>query len=182
MKFFDDDGKKGWFERGRNRPRIREELPILPLRNTVIYPGVVIPLTIGRESSLRLIDDAVEADRIIGIVGQRDPDVDDPDSSELYSMGTAVQILRVMKVSEDSKNLIAHVQGLQRLRVVRYVQRRPYLRARVQLIEERPDEDLESRTLFSSLQESALRIIELSPHIPQEVSAVVQNMLSLIHI
>ncbi len=176
MKFFDDDGKKGWFERGRNRPRIREELPILPLRNTVIYPGVVIPLTIGRESSLRLIDDAVEADRIIGIVGQRDPDVDDPDSSELYSMGTAAQILRVMKVSEDSKNLIAHVQGLQRLRVVRYVQRRPYLRARVQLIEERPDEDLESRTLFSSLQESALRIIELSPHIPQEVSAVVQNM------
>ncbi len=176
MKFFDDDGKKGWFERGRSRPRIREELPILPLRNTVIYPGVVIPLTIGRESSLRLIDDAVEADRIIGIVGQRDPDVDDPDSSELYSMGTAAQILRVMKVSEDSKNLIAHVQGLQRLRVVRYVQRRPYLRARVQLIEERPDEDLESRTLFSSLQESALRIIELSPHIPQEVSAVVQNM------
>lgn len=176
MKFFDDDGKKGWFERGRNRPRIREELPILPLRNTVIYPGVVIPLTIGRESSLRLVDDAIEADRIIGIVGQRDPDVDDPDSSELYSMGTAAQILRVMKVSEDSKNLIAHVQGLQRLRVVRYVQRRPYLRARVQLIEERPDEDIESRTLFSSLQESALRIIELSPHIPQEVSAVVQNM------
>ncbi len=176
MKFFDDDGKKGWFERGRNRPRIREELPILPLRNTVIYPGVVIPLTIGRESSLRLVDDALEGDRIIGIVGQRDPDVDDPDSSELYSMGTAAQILRVMKVSEDSKNVIAHVQGLQRLRVVRYVQRRPYLRARVQLIEERPDEDLETRTLFLSLQESALRIIELSPHIPQEVSAVVQNM------
>ncbi|MCB9639248.1 MAG: endopeptidase La [Myxococcales bacterium] len=176
MKFFDDDGKKGWFDRGRNRPRIREELPILPLRNTVIYPGVVIPLTIGRESSLRLVDDALEGDRIIGIVGQRDPDVDDPDSSELYSMGTAAQILRVMKVSEDSKNLIAHVQGLQRLRVVRYVQRRPYLRARVQLIEERNEEDAESKALFGSLQESALRIIELSPHIPQEVSAVVQNM------
>jgi ATP-dependent Lon protease len=176
LKFFDDDGKKGWFEKGRSRPRIREELPILPLRNTVIYPGVVIPLTIGRESSLRLIEDALASDRIIGIVGQRDPEVDDPDSTELYSMGTAASILRVMKVSEDSPNLLAHVQGLQRLRVVRYTQRRPYLRARIQLIEERPENEPEIKALFTSLQEHALRIIELSPHIPQEVAAVVQNM------
>ena len=176
MTFFNDDGKKGWFDRGRGRARIREELSVLPLRNTVIYPGVVIPLTIGRESSLRLIDDAMEGDRMIGIVGQRNPDVDDPEGRELYAMGTAAQILRVMKVSEDSRNLIVHVQGLQRLRVLRYTQRRPYLQAHIQLIDERTSQDAELQSLFHNLREVALRIIELSPHIPQEVSNVVQNM------
>lgn len=176
MRFFDDDGKKGWFDRGKGRPKLREELPILPLRNTVIYPGVVIPLTIGRESSLRLVDDALEKDKIIGIVGQRDPDIDDPEGNELFNIGTAAQILRIVKVSEDSRNLIAHVQGLQRLRVVRYTQRKPYLKAKVQLIEEQLEDDRELHSLFASLRESSLQIVELSPHIPQEVSSVIQQM------
>lgn len=176
MRFFDDDGKKGWFDRGRGRPKIHEELPILPLRNTVIYPGVVIPLTIGRESSLRLLDDALEKDKVIGIVGQVDPDVDDPEGDELFNLGTAAQILRIMKVNEDSRNLIAHVQGLQRLQVVQYVQRKPYLKAKIHLIDELIEEDLELHSLFKNLRESALKIIELSPHIPQEVSSVIQQM------
>ena len=176
MKFFDDDGKKGWFDRGRNRTRIREELPILPLRNTVIYPGVMIPLTIGRESSLRLLGDALEGDKIIGIVGQRDPDIDDPSGAELYSMGTAAQVLRVMKISEDSRNLIAHVQGIRRLKVLRYVTRRPYLKARVELVDTINEDSIEVHSLFKSLKEQALKIVELSPHIPQEVSRVIRDM------
>jgi ATP-dependent Lon protease len=176
VRFFDDDGKKNWFDRGRGKLKIREELPILPLRNTVIYPGVVIPLTIGRESSLRLVDDALEKDKVIGIVGQRDPDTDDPEGNELFTLGTAAQILRIMRVSDESRNLIAHVQGLQRLRIVQYTQRRPYLKANIQLIEEQVEEGNELNRLFKSLRESALQIVDLSPHIPQEVSSVIQQM------
>ncbi len=176
MRFFDDNGKKGWGERGKGRPKIREELPILPLRNTVIYPGVVVPLTIGRPSSLHLIEEALSKDKIIGIVGQRDPENDSPEGTDLFSMGTVAQISRVLRPTESSKNVIAHVQGIQRMRVTQYTQKHPHLTAQIQLIEERVDESPELRTLFNSLRSSALQIVELSTHIPQEVSQVIQQM------
>ncbi|TNE44197.1 MAG: endopeptidase La [Deltaproteobacteria bacterium] len=163
-------------ERGKSRLKIREEIPILPLRNTVIYPGVVVPLTIGRPSSLRLIEDALAADKIIGIVGQRDPDNDSPEGNDLFTMGTVAQISRVLRPNESTSNVIAHVQGIQRMRVNRFTQKRPYLKAHVQLIDERYEDSPELRTLFNSLRASALQIVELSNHIPQEVSQVIQQI------
>lgn len=177
MRFFDDHGKKGWGDRNKGRPAVGEELAILPLRNTVIYPGVVVPLTIGRPSSLQLIEDALKKDKIIGIVGQRDPDNDAPEGHDLFSVGTVAQISRVIRHNDSSNSMTAHVQGMQRMHITKYTQRLPYLKAQIQVLEEnRWDESADFRSLFVGLKNSALQIVEYSSHIPQEVSQVIQQI------
>ena len=109
--------------------RIPSELPILPLRGVVVYPMMWLPLTVGQPRSIRLVDDAVVEDRIIGLVTSRNPETDEPAPDQLYEVGTAAIVHRLLKAPDGTVRLI--VQGLERIRIGPYVQQTPYLRAHV---------------------------------------------------
>ena len=117
-----------------NVEAIPTELAILPLKGTVIYPGLAVPLIIGRERSIRLIDDALGGDKVIGVVTQKDPKVQDPAPEEMYEIGTAVSILKMVKVSERDIRVV--VQGIARIKIEHFLTNDPYYIAQVTHIEE----------------------------------------------
>src|SRR6476659_6121908 len=112
-----------------NKEDIPQVLPILPLRNSVFFPGGVLPLAVGRQKTIALIKDAVRDDQVIGVVTQRKAEEEDPGASDLYAMGTVARIVKLLKMGEDNYSLV--VQGLARFRVLDLVQETPYLKARV---------------------------------------------------
>jgi len=109
--------------------KIPEHIPILPLRNTVLFPGVVIPITVGREKSIKLIQDANKKDKIIGVIAQKDIDVEDPTKDDLNKVGTVAHVLKVLKMPDESTTVI--IQGKSRFTVLEYVQTEPYFKAKV---------------------------------------------------
>src|SRR5689334_23389211 len=113
-----------------NKEDIPQVLPILPLRNSVFFPGAVLPLAVGRQKTIALIKDAVRDDQVIGVVTQRRAEEEDPGAADMYSMGTVARIVKLLKMGEDNYSLV--VQGLARFRVLDLVQENPYLKARVQ--------------------------------------------------
>src|SRR4030042_703117 len=115
------------------------ELPILPVRDTVLFPNAILPLTVGRESSLQLINELKEDERFIAVVAQRDPRVDNPQAVDLYQIGTAAFIHKIIKLPNQS--LFVFVEGLQRIAVLEVVQQEPYLRARVQQLSDGTPEE-----------------------------------------
>ena len=110
-----------------NKDDIPQVLPILPLRNSVFFPGGVLPLAVGRQKTIALIKDAVRDDQLIGVVTQRRAEEEDPGASDLYAMGTVARIVKLLKMGEDNYSLV--VQGLARFRVLDLVQETPYLKA-----------------------------------------------------
>ena len=111
-----------------NKEDIPAVLPILPLRNSVFFPGGVLPLAVGRQKTIALIKDAVRDDQVIGVVTQRKAEEEDPGAADLHQMGTVARIVKLLKMGEDNYSLV--VQGLARFRVVELVQEHPYLKAR----------------------------------------------------
>ena len=116
-----------------------EELAILPLKGTVIYPGLALPLIIGRERSIQLIDDALTGEKTIGVVTQKDPKIEEPREDEMYSFGVAVSILKMVRVSE--KDIRVVVQGISRIKIEQFVTNDPYYRAKIIQIEENEEDD-----------------------------------------
>src|SRR3954454_10329992 len=116
-----------------NKEDIPQVLPILPLRNSVFFPGGVLPLAVGRQKTIALIKDAVRDDQVIGVVTQRRAEEEDPGGSDLYSMGTVSRIVKLIKMGEDNYSLV--VQGFARFRVLELVQESPYLKALVDAVE-----------------------------------------------
>ena len=112
---------------------IPEVLPVLPLKDTVIYPHIIVPLLITREEYVKLIDDALSADRLVAAVASKE-EVETPEPEQIYDIGTAAAIIRMLKLPDGSMQLF--VQGVQRIRIVKYVERQPYLKARVEKVEE----------------------------------------------
>jgi len=110
------------------------ELPILPVRETVLFPNAILPLTVGRENSLRLINDLKENEKFIGVVAQRDPRVDNPQPVDLFQIGTAAFVHKIIKL--PSQSLFIFVEGLQRIAVEQVIQAEPYLRARVKTLQD----------------------------------------------
>ncbi|MEZ7887208.1 MAG: endopeptidase La [Flavobacteriales bacterium] len=156
-----------------------KSLPILPLRNTVLFPGVVIPITVGRDSSVQLIKDANKGDKIIGVVSQKDENVENPTFSDLNTTGTVAQIMKMLKMPDGNTTVI--LQGKKRLQLKELIQEEPYLRAE---IVEFPD--IKSTTsknkikaLKASLKDSAEQIVKLSPQIPSEAAFAIKNIESL---
>jgi ATP-dependent Lon protease len=151
------------------------QLPILPLRNTVLFPGVVLPITIGRDASLQLVKDASEQDRLIGVVAQRSPDAAPLSSGDLYEVGTVAEILKLVKMPDGSKSII--IQGKRRFRVGEYVATEPYFTATVEPLPdaEAPD-TLEIEALMRSIKELAVEIVRLAPHIPSEAADAIENI------
>lgn len=156
--------------------KVPELLPLLPLRNTVLFPGVVIPITVGREKSIRLIKEAYRKDRIIGTVAQVDPDTDDPGIKDLFRVGTVAQIIRILEMPDDTTSVI--IQGKKRFHIESVVSEEPYFVARtLSLSDAKPAvRDQEFEAIVGSLKDLSLRIIKLSANIPPETSFAVKNI------
>jgi ATP-dependent Lon protease len=163
-------------EESLGKTDIPESMPLLPLRNTVMFPGVIIPISVGRDKSLKLIKEAYRSDKIIGTVAQKDPEADDPGFKELYKTGTAAQIIRILEMPDGSTSVI--IQGKKRIKIDKLVKEDPYIIATVHPLEDsKPDmKNPEFEAIVGSLKDLSLRIIKLSSNIPPEASFAVRNI------
>ncbi|HVP56599.1 MAG TPA: endopeptidase La [bacterium] len=156
------------------QPKIPAELGIIPLRDTVIFPYMIAPLVIGRTRSLRLVDEASNGDRIVGLATQTRPDTESPSPADLHAIGTAATILKMLKFPDGSTRIL--VQGLSRVRIKTYSQQEPFLRAKVEAVPEMPDGGVEIQALLRSISDIFGKIVSLSPHLPDELQVAVMNI------
>ncbi len=162
-------------EEEMNNEQTPDILSILPLRNTVLFPGVVIPITVGRDKSIKLIKDAYRGDRIIGVVSQRDVGIEDPTFEQLNQIGTVALIIKMLQMPDGNTTVI--IQGKQRFRLNEEVQSDPYIKSSIHKFEEvRPKTDKEFKALMASIKEMAMEIIQLSPNIPSEAGIAIKNI------
>ena len=163
-------------EEQMNNEQMPEIVSVLPLRNTVLFPGVVIPITVGRDKSIKLIKDAYASDRIIGVVSQKDVSVEDPKLSDLNNIGTIAQILRMLRMPDGNTTVI--IQGKRRFEIGDVVQDEPYLKAKVEAFSDVPNiqKDEEFTAIVDSLKDISMAIIEQSPNIPSEASFAIRNI------
>jgi ATP-dependent Lon protease len=158
-----------------NKEILPETLPILPLRNTVLFPGVVIPITVGRDKSINLIKDAHKGTKMVGVVAQTNADIEDPEFSDLHKVGTVAQIIKMLRMPDGSTTVI--IQGKKRFRLAECVQSEPYFVAKITSFDEdKMDMNENSTALISSIKDLANQIISLSPHIPTEASIALKNI------
>ncbi len=151
-----------------------QTLSILPLRNVVAYPGTVTPLAIGREQSRQLILDATPNKTIIGLVAQKNPDKDLPGSNDIYRIGTAATILKTIKMPQGPIHVVVHALG--RFRIKKFITNEPYLLAEVEPLEVKVRYTKKLQALMVSVRQSANRVIELSPNVPEEASVLLENI------
>ncbi len=154
--------------------KIPEEIPILPLRDTVIYPYMVSPLFVARPKSIQLIEDVLNGNRILGLVAQKKAEIEDPKPSDLFDYGTAATILKMLKLPDGTMRVL--VQGLSRIQVIDYLQMTPYLKARVRPLEDIIKEGLELEALAKNVSIQFQKIISLVPHLPDELQIAVMNI------
>ncbi|MEH6656723.1 endopeptidase La [Leeuwenhoekiella marinoflava] len=159
-----------------NREELPETLPILPLRNTVLFPGVVIPITAGRDMSIDLINEANKGSKIIGVVSQKDETVENPSADDINTTGVVARILRVLKMPDGNVTVI--IQGKKRFNVAEVITEKPYLVATVREVPEiRPEKNsAEFKAIIESIKEQALQIIKQSPNIPSEAGFAIKNI------
>jgi len=158
--------------------QLPELLPILPLRNTVIFPGVVAPITAGRDKSLRLIKNIKEDQKFVGMIAQRDSDTEDPGQAEVFPTGTLAQIVKSFKMPDGNTTII--IQGKKRFRILDWVETEPYNMAKVEFLPEfvPAEDDAEFTVLMDSIKDIAAKLIQESPHIPSEAQAALDNIKS----
>ncbi|MDP4248486.1 MAG: endopeptidase La [Bacteroidota bacterium] len=154
---------------------IPQELPILPLRNTVLFPGVVLPITVGRDKSIKAVNDAYKTDKLIGVLAQKDSGVEDPAIHELVEVGTIARIIKVIKMPDGGTTVI--LQGKRRFKVGAMTTDDPYFKATVVLLqEEEAPRDQDFEAYVSNIKDLASQIIQLSPNIPTEASIILKNI------
>ena len=165
-------------EEQMNRESLPETLPVLPLRNTVLFPGVVIPITAGRDKSINLIKDANNGSKTIGVVSQKDENVENPGLEDINTVGTVARILRVLQMPDGNTTVI--IQGKKRFKIDAVLTEKPYLTAKVsEAAEERPDEkESEFEAIIDSIKELAFKIIKDNPNIPSEATFAIKNIQS----
>ncbi|MBC7417745.1 MAG: endopeptidase La, partial [Pedobacter sp.] len=152
-----------------------ETLSILPLRNTVLFPGVVIPITVGRDKSIKLVKEAYKGNKIIGVVSQKDVSIEDPTFDQLNRVGTVANVIKLLQMPDGNTTVI--IQGKQRFNLVEEVQGDPYIKAVVQKFEDaKVKPGKEFKTLIASIREISAQIIQLSPNIPSEASIALKNI------
>src|SRR6218665_206742 len=163
-------------EEEMNNEELPVSLPILPLRNTVLFPGVVIPISAGRDKSIKLINDANAGGKIIGVVSQINEEDEDPSKDDIHKIGTVARILRVLKMPDGNVTVI--LQGKKRFEIDEVVSEEPYMTATIkEVAEERPDEsDSEFTAILDSVKELAIQIIKESPNIPSEATFAIKNI------
>jgi len=165
-------------EEEMNNEGLPETLPILPLRNTVLFPGVVIPITAGRDKSIKLIKDANNGSKVIGVVAQKDEKTENPGVNDIHTLGTVARILRVLQMPDGNTTVI--IQGKKRFEVAEILTEKPYITATVrETKEERPAKDgQEFLAIIESIKDLALKIIRDNPNIPSEASFAIKNIQS----
>ncbi len=163
-------------EEEMNKEETPLELPILPIRNTVLFPGVVLPITVGRDKSIKLVQEAYKGDRIIGVVSQKDQTIEDPVFEDLNQIGTVAKIVRLLKMPDGSTTVI--IQGKKRFELLELVNDEPYFKAKVSEFPEiKPKRALKAfEALVASLKDLALQIIKQSPNIPSEAAFAIKNI------
>jgi len=163
-------------EEEMNNEQLPASLSILPLRNMVLFPGVVIPITAGRDKSIRLINDANAEGKVIGVVAQKDERVEEPGAADIHTVGTVARILRVLKMPDGNTTVI--IQGKKRFEIDEVTEEQPYLKATIrEFAEERPQEgDGEFSTIIESIKDLAIQIIKESPNIPTEATFAIKNI------
>jgi len=158
-----------------NKEDIPQVLPILPLRNSVFFPGGVLPLAVGRQKTIALIKDAVRDEQVIGVVTQRRAEEEDPGAADLYTVGTVARVVKLLKMGEDNYSLV--VQGLARFKVLELVQETPYLKARIEPVEDKTlTDDVEVEALAINLKKLAREVIELMPELPAAATELVESI------
>jgi ATP-dependent Lon protease len=159
-----------------NNELLPESLPILPLRNTVLFPGVVIPITAGRDTSIKLINDANNGGKVIGVVSQKDEKVENPSEKDIYKTGTVARILKVLKMPDGNTTVI--IQGKKRFEIKEVLTHKPYITATItDLPEAKPAPDNEEfKAIIDSIKDLSLDIIKESPNIPSEASFAIKNI------
>jgi len=162
---------------------IPDEISLLPLRNTVLFPGVVLPITVGRDKSIKAVNDAYKTDKLIGVLAQKDSSIEDPETKDLESVGTIAKIIKLIKMPDGGTTVI--IQGKSRFCIESIVSEDPYFRAKIKaLIDEEPPKDPDFEAYVANIKEMAADIIQLSPNIPSEASIILRNIESpsfLIH-
>jgi ATP-dependent Lon protease len=163
-------------EKEINNEVLPDSLPILPLRNTVLFPGVVIPITASRDKSIKLINDANSGDKLIGVVSQIDKNIEDPSLNDIYKTGTVAKILKVLKMPDGNTTVI--IQGKKRFTIEKMISIEPYMKASIEGVPEIMPEsaDSEFKAIIDSIKELALQIIKHSPNIPSEASFAIKNI------
>ena len=156
-------------------PRIPEELSILPVRGFVVFPGTIVPLNVRRPASIQLLDDTLPRTKVIGLIAQRDEAKEDPTPQDLYHVGTASLVLKMIRQADDHVLIIA--QGLRRFKLRKIVASSPFLRSEVDLLESKqPPETKEGEATFRNLRDSASHLFELTPEIPEQARLMVLNI------
>jgi len=164
-------------ERKLTESAVPDQLPILPLKNTVLFPGVVVPITVGRDRSLALVKEAYESDKTIGVVAQKDESVEDPETDDLFKIGTVAQILKLIKMPDGSKSIV--IQGKSIFEVEEFTQTDPFFKASIKPIKQNMDlVGIELDASMRSVKETATKIVNLSPNIPSEASIAINNISS----
>ncbi len=163
-------------EEAMNKEELPEILPILPLRNTVLFPGVVIPITAGRDKSIKLINETNKGNKIIGVVSQMDENIEDPELKDIHKVGTVAKILRVLKMPDGNTTII--LQGQKRFEVNEIITSIPYMTATIKEVPEAKPafENEEFKVIIDSIKEKSLQIIKSSPNIPSEAAFAIKNI------
>lgn len=158
---------------------IPSELPILPIKNTVLFPGVVIPITVTRQKSIRLIKKAYQGSRIIGVLSQKNKQAEEPGIEDLFRFGTVARIIKMLVLPDGNTTII--IQGKNRFEIADFIQEDPYLTARINLQPDIPMEgkSKETKALVQSLKDAAVKILRLNPEIPQEAHVALDNIQSI---
>lgn len=165
----DEDGSDG------KGLKIPNELPLLPLRNTILFPGVVLPITIGRDKSITAIKEAYKADKLVGVVGQIDGNVEEPEFKDIYVTGTVAQILRMIKMPDGSTTAI--IQGRHRFKATELIHAEPYIKARIEVLHDiMPLNDKEFDATMATIKDLAGNIVTMNPQIPSEAAIVLKNI------
>ncbi|MFB0515896.1 MAG: endopeptidase La [Candidatus Neomarinimicrobiota bacterium] len=177
MSKVDESEKQEQQEQAEIEPREplgEEEFPVMPLRNTVLFPQQIIPIYIGREQSLKLINDLPAGRKMLVVVAQRDGTIEVPTEEDLYSWGTLAVVMKIFDMPDNSKSAI--VQGIARVQINRYITSGPYFRAMVERIEERQDDSLEVGAMVTNLRQIYHRLIEVVPYLTDEQASVLSNI------
>lgn len=164
-------------ETGEKKPivkKIPEELPILPIKGTIIFPLIIVPLVASKERAIKLIDDVLAGDKLLGLVAQKNQKKEIPGKNDIYKIGTASTIAKMLRFPDGSLRLL--VQGISRIRIREFTQEEPYLKAKVEVIEERWKKGVKVEALMRNTISLFQKLIELSPHLPEELEAIVINI------
>jgi ATP-dependent Lon protease len=168
------DDESGKLQEYNHELKLPDVIGILPVRNVVVYPGTVTPLAIGRQRSKNLLEVVKPNESVIGLVTQQNPETDNPDFNDIYSIGTAASVLKTIKMPQGSIHIVVH--GLVRFKIIERISAEPYLKARVQPLDVQVKMNKKLQALMVSVRRTANRVIALSPNVPEEASVLLENI------